>query len=119
MGDLWNGGAIGSSEPKPAFEVFRQHLAWFDAPARPELPLLSIDRGEDPAVDMFPDVQGHGLKVGVDLVHGATPVHPDSVSRNITPEDIKILKVAVAERLPWAGATIREAQVCLYEMTSD
>lgn len=108
-------------------EVTRQVLFWFqpdagiDAFLPDRFPIYIWQRNETEAVYGFPAVEGPDGGVKVAFFHH--PVHevvtPETVDRNLRPDDESRLRAALREFLPSLdGARVR-SRVCLYTTTPD
>ena len=107
-------------------EVTRQVLCWFEPMAKPELfeegrfPIfLFQSKGNAPVLYGFPaTVQGlNGVKVAL---HGSHDVcTPESVVREILPQDEFALRERLADTIPSLMGRLLHAETCLYTMTPD
>ena len=103
------------------FAVARQPLLWL-APREPELftparfPIFVWEWTPGWAFYGFPDV-GDGFKVAVH--HHGEPTTPESVERELRPEDEEAIRELVRRFFPAGDGELREAAVCLYTNTPD
>jgi sarcosine oxidase len=97
----------------------RQVVVYFGSPAGdrrfgPSHTPAWIDFGS--GIYGVPDLDGRGMKVGVDT-HGP-PIDPDDDSRVPDPDSIERVRRWLGERFPaMAGAPVIETRVCAYENT--
>ena len=104
-----------------AFTVARQPLLWLD-PLEPELfapdrfPIFVWEWAPGWACYGFPDV-GDGFKVAVH--HHGEPTTPESVERELRPEDEETIRDLVRRFFPAGDGALRDAAVCLYTNTAD
>ncbi|MCC6245356.1 MAG: N-methyl-L-tryptophan oxidase [Gemmatimonadaceae bacterium] len=64
----------------------------------------------------FPDV-GDGLKVA--LHHHGEVVHPDTVNRDVAPDEVESVREILARYMPDANGTWRHSAVCMYTNAPD
>jgi sarcosine oxidase len=102
-------------------DVERQVTGWFSPPATEafsSLPVFVCSSGS-PTVWLYgvPDLDGDGVKAAYH--HGGTIVHPDSVSREVTPADVSTIRTALQEWIPALDALPIRTQTCMYTNTPD
>jgi monomeric sarcosine oxidase len=112
-------------------KVFPEILGKRIFPSRQEVFFFGVSAGDSrfapPALptwlfqdDLFygmPDLEGRGLKIAMDN-HGQR-VDPDTQSRIVSPEAIKLVREYIARRFPaLRDAPVVETRVCQYENTS-
>ena len=104
--------------------VTRQPLAWF-GPASPEQGAL-LTAGRCPwwicAMDGthlygVPDVDGRGVKAAIH--EPGEPCTPETVRREVTPEEVGAIRRLLGRILPGADGRLLDAATCLYTMTPD
>jgi len=96
----------------------RNLLFWFPAtPAWRQAPCFAFDLPEGFFYG-FPDLSGRGVKVAQHLP-GEIVAAPESVDRELRPEDLAPVARFVSERLEGVDPEPREHAVCLYEMSAD
>jgi glycine/D-amino acid oxidase-like deaminating enzyme len=79
-------------------------------------PLMPAWTDNDPDAYGTPDIEGRGLKVGIDP--DEAPFDPDTGERAVTPEGIAAARAYLALRFPaLRDAPLVETRVCQYEMT--
>ncbi len=102
-----------------SLSVERQVQCWFDAAP-------GLDTGGGGPISILPPSgfgaytvpdRGQGVKVAGH--HGGATTTPDEVDRSVGDADIDPLRRFIAEHLPGATSTLREASVCLYTNTPD
>jgi sarcosine oxidase len=64
----------------------------------------------------FPDLGG-GVKVA--RHHEGEMVNPDSINREVRPEEVEVMRAVVRQFLPDADGPLRSAVVCMYTNTPD
>lgn len=103
-------------------QVERQVLYWFEplrdaASFEPKhCPIYLWEYAPDRFFYGFPD-QGDGVKVA--RHHEGEIVQPDTVCRDVRPEETLAMRELVARFLPNANGPLRSATVCLYTNTPD
>jgi sarcosine oxidase len=103
------------------FTPARQPLLWLE-PLEPQLfgpdrfPIFVWEWQPGWAFYGFPDV-GDGFKAAVH--HHGERTTPDTVDRNLRPEDEEIIRDLVRRFFPAGDGALREAAVCLYTNTPD
>lgn len=105
----------------PLLQVKRVPLFWFEPVAEREalarLPVYIVDSGLGHGCYGFPYLADQGLKIAT---HGAgTPADPDTVDRNVHPDDEAPIRAFVRERLPAGDGPVRLTKVCMYTVTPD
>ena len=118
------------STMKLSLEVTRQVLYWFQPAASPELftegrfPIFIV-QPEDlgPSLYGFPSLSSSvaisrpGVKVAL---HGSHDIcTPETVVREILPEDEHAIRARLTEALPSLAGRLLHAETCLYTMTPD
>jgi sarcosine oxidase len=106
--------------------VTRQVIYWFEPKERIDLfregrlPIyLCETESKEPLVYGLPliGVDSEGVKVGV---HGSDEVcTPETICREIRPEDEQYIRRRLAETLPSLAGRLLRAETCLYTMTAD
>lgn len=102
--------------------VERQVMHWFtpatraEEPALEALPIYIVARDEG-RVYGFPFVGGEGVKVA--FYRSFVPTQPDTVDRNVAPEEVAPVRVFLEGLIPGAAAQYRHSKVCLYTLTPD
>ena len=111
-------------------EITRQVLFWFEPLAIPELyregnlPIfLMQSKGGGPLLYGFPSIASsasshvEGVKVAL---HGSHSVcTPETIIREILPEDEQVIRERLAEAMPTLAGRLIHAETCLYSMTPD
>jgi sarcosine oxidase len=103
-------------------EPRRKVQAWFDSQGdawTPEhLPAFSFLRAGilDGMLYGFPDF-GDGLKAAFHF--GGETTTPETIDRTVYPTDVERLRDALNLAMPGAGLRVRDASVCIYDMTPD
>lgn len=111
-------------------EVTRQVLFWFEPLARPDLfqegrfPIFLMQSGiAEPLLYGFPSVPNSawphwtGVKVAL---HGSHDIcTPETVVREISPEDERVIRERLVETVPHLAGRVLHAETCLYTMTPD
>jgi sarcosine oxidase len=64
----------------------------------------------------FPDL-GDGLKVA--FHHHGPPTHPDSLARDVSPDDVERMRRVMREFMPEADGALRGSAACMYTNTPD
>ena len=101
--------------------VERQVQFWFE-PKRPDefqperCPIHIWEHEPDRFFYGFPDL-GRGVKVA--RHHEGDTAEPDSIDRDVRPEDIEAMRAIVRQFLPDADGPLRSAVVCMYSNTPD
>jgi sarcosine oxidase len=112
-------------ELRPPLNSERQTLFWFEPQSAPRLfypercpiHLWQIGSGAKPKHFYgMPDL-GEGVKVAGH--HDGASVSPDSVSREVAPEEVEAMRGLLRRYLPLADGRLRSASVCLYTNTPD
>ena len=107
--------------PAP-IRVTRQAMAWFE-PADPE----SVSAGPLPVFLLesrhgvhygFPPLGASGIKVAKHH-HRDQAVDADDHDREVSHDDERLIRAAIAEHIPAANGRLLKAETCLYTMTSD
>ena len=101
--------------------VTRQVMAWFApqmtadfAQGRFPVFLIESEHGIHYGFPMF----GNGFKVAKHY-HADQTVDPDGYDRNVSAEDVALIRAAVADHLPGANGPLVAAKTCLYTVTPD
>ncbi|MBV8151103.1 MAG: N-methyl-L-tryptophan oxidase [Candidatus Eremiobacteraeota bacterium] len=100
--------------------IQRNVQLWFE-PASPRLrlgtfPAFFLDRAGQPPLYGFPDT-GDGLKAAF---HGVGPdTSPQSLDRQIRPDDVLPVREALDGFLPGAVGKFRDGKACMYSLTPD
>jgi sarcosine oxidase len=103
------------------FVVERQVQFWFE-PTNPEwfqpgrCPIHIWEHEPGRHFYGFPDL-GEGVKVAGH--HEGEAVDPDSISREVTPQEVETMRRLVRRFLPGADGPLRSAVVCMYTNTPD
>ena len=105
-------------------QVLRQVLVWFDPEGgtEPFLPdRFPIYIWETPRATFygFPHQEGPPGGVKVALHGGGEPCTPETIDRNVRPDDIEELRAVIGERIPALRGPVLHAQTCMYTMTPD
>jgi len=102
--------------------VERTVLYWFN-PARPttlfdrdRFPIWLCEYAPGRVWYGFPDV-GHGVKVA--LHHQGSVADPDTLRRDVAPEEIAYIRALLHAFMPNADGPVVEAEVCMYTNTPD
>jgi sarcosine oxidase len=101
--------------------VERQVLFWFDS-SRPDLfqpdrcPIHLWEHAPGKFFYGFPDM-GNGIKVAGH--HEGEIVDPDSIRREVRPEEVDTMRRIIGPFLPELDGPLREAVVCMYTNTPD
>jgi sarcosine oxidase len=115
---------------KPPLEVTRQVLYWFEPVANPELfqegrfPIFLMQpESMEPVLYGFPSVSNSGSthEGGVKVaLHGSHNIcTPQTVVREILPEDERAIRQRLVETMPSLAGRLLRAETCLYTMTPD
>jgi sarcosine oxidase len=106
---------------KLPFVVERQVQFWFEPknpstflPDRCPIHIWEFEPGRH--FYGFPDL-GDGVKVAGH--HEGEIVHPDSINRDVAPEEVEAMRRIVRRFLPGADGPLRSAVVCMYTNTPD
>jgi sarcosine oxidase len=109
----------------PPLTIERQVLFWFEPKSGPKqfypehcpIHLWEAGRGEGRRHFYgFPDL-GEGVKIAGH--HAGAVVSPDSVSRDVAPDEVDAMRGLLRRYLPQADGPLRSATVCLYTNTPD
>ena len=103
--------------------VVQRNVQYWLAPLRsPEkfaadqLPIFIGEYAPGKAWYGFPDV-GDGVKVA--LHHHGEVVHPDSVSREVLPQEVNTIREILAQYMPDANGALLNSAMCLYTNAPD
>jgi sarcosine oxidase len=102
--------------------VERNVAHWFACAERaqyfsPEcLPIWILERDARSAMYGFPDV-GHGVKAA--FHHSHDYASPQTIDRNVAPEEVQRVRDAIAGWLPDANGPHLHSSVCMYTLTPD
>jgi sarcosine oxidase len=116
----WAGQLLADLEPPLAVE--RQVAFWFDPKSSPDrfsaancpVHLWQFDKGR--FAYGFPDL-GSGVKIALHQ-HGIT-ASPDSLTRDVSPQEVEGMRSVLRRFLPDADGALRSAVACLYTNTPD
>lgn len=103
-------------------EVERQVLVWFEPKDNPghfapdRCPIFLWDHGQDRHFYGFPNM-GTGVKVA--LMHQGEETEPDSLDREVSPQDEDAVRAMLERYLPSANGPALSAQVCMFTNTPD
>ncbi len=109
-------------------EATRQVLYWFEPFAIPELfqegrfPIFIFQPGSvEPSLYGFPSVASSSFKDGVKVaLHGSHDIcTPETIVREIRPEDERAIRERLNETIPALAGRLLKAETCLYTMTPD
>ena len=116
----WTGELL--AELEVPLQVERQLFHWFEPASHLDIfranrcPIALWEYAPDRIVATFPEV-GHGVKVGIH--HEGETVDPDTVRRQITPEEDERVRALVRRLIPEADGRLVDSAVCLYTNTPD
>lgn len=109
-------------ELAPLLVPERQVLGWFeihdDHDFTPAAFPVFVHEADEGVFYGFPQFEVPGFKIGK-YHHLGETVHPDSMSRVVTPEDERTLRQAVARYFPGANGTLLTSATCLFTNTPD
>lgn len=109
-------------------EVERQVMYWFDPvggiePFRPDhFPIYIWEIDDDVQFYGFPASDGpsDGAKVAYFRVPGERHVcTPETIERQVLPQEIALMRAAIADRLPALNGPFIQAKTCMYTNTPD
>jgi sarcosine oxidase len=105
----------------PLLTVKRVPLFWFEPVAEKDalakLPVYIVDSGHGHGCYGFPYLADQGLKIAT---HGmGTPADPDTVDRDVHPDDEAPVREFITRHLPVGGGPVRTSKVCMYTVTPD
>ncbi len=102
----------------------RQVVCWFAPVSGEHAALLTPDRCPPWVCELdgtnvygVPDTDGRGVKAGVHEPGEACT--PETVRREIAPEEVEAIRRLLRRILPGAAGALRQAGTCLYTMTPD
>jgi len=116
----WTGSLL-PAVPLP-LRVERQVLCWFEPGSHPELfqpkrcPIFIWEHAPGRFFYGFPDL-GEGVKVAIH--HEGEETQPESLRREVQPDDIAPVKALLQQYVPAAAGPLRSAEVCMYTNTPD
>ncbi len=117
----WTGGLLNGIRLRLAVE--RQVALWFTPARAPErfradrLPVFIWEWAPERFFYGIPDPGDDGFKIAQH--HEGVPTEPDTVRREVDPEEVERVRDLLGKYLPDAGGALRDTGVCLYTNTPD
>ncbi|HMO57555.1 MAG TPA: N-methyl-L-tryptophan oxidase [Roseiflexaceae bacterium] len=107
------------------FTIERQVLYWFDplggtAPFAPDhFPIYMWEFDEQSAFYGFPAQQGSPGGVKIAFHTGGMPCTPETIRREVLPDEVAAMRAALAERIPAINGRLLATATCMYTKVPD
>ena len=95
----------------------RQVLHWFDPVSDGDRIPLFIRDTEGPPLYVIPGFHGEGTKAA--FHHGGETSHPDRLLRDVSAEEVALMRRRLEATIPALNGPLRRSAVCLYTNTPD